>query len=534
MGIIPRFVAVLAVLAVAGCGKEAAPVDSVPPPVAVDLGEYDIARLQQAMQDGTLSSRRITQWYLDRIAALDDAGPMLNAVIATNPDALAIADERDVERRAGKLRGPLHGIPILIKDNIDTGDRQLTTAGSLALAGAPAPRDAAVVRRLREAGAVILGKTNLTEWAHIRSMRGSSGWSAVGGLTRNPHVLDRSPCGSSSGSGAAVAAGLAVAAIGTETDGSIMCPASANGIVGFKPTVGLVSRRGIVPIAHSQDTAGPMSRSVADAALLLDAIAGTDAADSATAAADGRRADFHAALAGASLRGRRIGVVRNHGGGDGDGKPILDAAVATLRAQGAEIVDPVMLPPSADYVGDEIAVMLFEFKADLRVYLHDRGVPSLTSLADVIAFNEREAEREMRWFGQDLLLEAERKGGLDSTEYRAKRERIRLLAGAQGIDRALAAHRLDALVAVTCGPAWVTDLIYGDNWNVPCSSTPAAVAGYPSASVPGGFIHGLPVGVSFFAGAWQDARVLEIAHAFDQAHGARRPPVYLPSVADAE
>jgi len=521
---------ILAVLALAACGR--AP-DTAPPATAeLDLSEHDISRLQQAMEAGTLSSRRITQWSLDRIAALDDTGPMLNAVIATNPDALAIADERDVERRAGKLRGPLHGIPILIKDNIDTGDRQLTTAGSLALAGAPAPRDAEVVRRLREAGAVILGKTNLTEWAHIRSMRASSGWSAVGGLTRNPHVLDRTPCGSSSGSGVAVAAGMVVAAVGTETDGSITCPASVNGIVGFKPTLGLVSRRGIVPIAHSQDTAGPMTRSVADAAILLEAMAGSDAGDSATAQADARREGFHAALEGASLRGRRIGVVRNHGGGDGDGKPILDAAVATLRAQGAEIVDPVVLPPASEYSADEFTVLLFEFKADLGAYLRGRGTASVTSLADVIAFNDREAATEMRWFGQELFLEAERKGGLDSAEYRAKRERIGLLAGAQGIDRALVAHRLDALVAITCGPAWVTDLVHGDNWNVPCSATPAAVAGYPSASVPGGFMHGLPVGVSFFAGAWQDARVLAIAHAFEQAHAARRPPAYLLTVAE--
>lgn len=526
-----RRVLILAVLALAACGRT--PDTATPATAELDLSGHDITGLQQAMEAGTLNSRRITQWSLDRIAALDDAGPMLNAVIATNPDALASADQRDAERRAGKLRGPLHGIPVLLKDNIDTGDRQLTTAGSLALAGAPAPRDAEVVRRLREAGAVILGKANLTEWANIRSMRASSGWSAVGGLTRNPHVLDRTPCGSSSGSGVAVAAGMVVAAIGSETDGSIVCPASMNGIVGFKPTLGFVSRRGIVPIAHSQDTAGPMTRSVADAAILLDAIAGSDADDSATAQADARREGFHAALEGASLRGRRIGVVRNHGGGDGDAKPILDAVVATLRAQGAEVVDPVPLPPSSEYSADEFTVLLFEFKADLAAYLTDRGAESLSSLADVIAFNEREAAREMRWFGQDLFLEAERKGALDSPEYRAMRARTRRLAGGQGIDRALAGHGLEALVAITCGPAWVTDLVYGDNWNVPCSSTPAAVAGYPSASVPAGFSNGLPVGVSFFAGAWQDARVLALAHAFDLAHAARRPPAYLPSVADA-
>ena len=518
-----------ALLAMSGCSRAPeAPADAPPVP---DLSEHDIARLQRAMQDGTLDSRRITQWALDRIAALDDAGPMLNAVVATNPDALAIADALDAERRAGKLRGPLHGIPVLLKDNIDTGDEQLTTAGSLALAGAPAPRDSEVARRLREAGAVILGKANLSEWANIRSTRSTSGWSAVGGLTRNPHVLDRNACGSSSGSGVAVAAGMVVAAIGTETDGSIVCPASVNGVVGFKPTVGLVSRRGIVPVASSQDTAGPMTRSVADAAILLDAISGSDAADPVTREADARRGEFRLALERASLRGRRIGVVRDHGGGGGEeSKSVLDAAVATLRAQGAEVLDPVKLPRSSDYSEDELAVLLFELKADLGAYLRERGTATVASLADVIAFNEREAAVEMPWFGQELFLQAERDGGVDRAGYLAKRARIRRLTGPQGIDAALAAGRLDALVAITCGPAWVSDLVYGDNWNVSCSSSPAAIAGYPSASVPGGFVDGLPVGVSFFAGAWQDARVLAIAHAFEQAHAARKPPAYRPSV----
>jgi amidase len=521
--------AIVSLLALAGCGR--APEAPPAAPATPDLSEYDVARLQQAMQDGTLDSRRITQWSLNRIAALDDAGPMLNAVISTNPDALAIADGLDAERRAGKLRGPLHGIPVLLKDNIDTGDGQLTTAGSLALAGAPAPRDSEVARRLREAGAVILGKANLSEWANIRSTRSTSGWSAVGGLTRNPHVLDRNPCGSSSGSGVAVAAGMVVAAIGTETDGSIVCPASVNGVVGFKPTVGLVSRRGIVPIADSQDTAGPMTRSVADAAVLLDAIAGSDAADAGTREADVRRTGYRAALAQASLRGRRIGVVRGHGGGGGEeSKPILDAAVATLRAQGAEVVDPVSLPRPSETSDDELTVLLFELRAGLGAYLRERGTSTVTSLADVIAFNEREAAVEMPWFGQELFLEAERNGGPARADYLAKRARIRRLAGPQGIDKALSTARLDALVAITCGPAWVSDLVYGDNWGVSCSSSPAAIAGYPSASVPAGFVDGLPVGVSFFAGAWEDARVLAIAHAFERAHAARKPPAYRASV----
>ena len=521
--------AIVMLLAMTACGRapEAPPAAAAMP----DLAEYDIARLQQGMQDGSLDSRRITQWSLNRIAALDDAGPMLNAVIATNPDALAIADERDAERRAGKLRGPLHGIPVLLKDNIDTGDKQLTTAGSLALAGAPAPRDSEVARRLRDAGAVILGKANLSEWANIRSTRSTSGWSAVGGQTRNPYVLDRNPCGSSSGSGVAVSAGMVVAAIGTETDGSIVCPASINGVVGFKPTVGLVSRRGIVPIAHSQDTAGPMTRSVADAAIVLDAIAGSDAADKATREADARRSGFRAALEGATLRGRRIGVVREHGGGGGEeSKAILDAAVATLKAQGAEIFDPVALPRSSDYSADELTVLLYELREDLGIYFRERSTATVKSLADVIAFNEREAAVEMPWFGQELFLQAERDSGLSPAEYGAKRTRIQRLAGPLGIDKALAADRLDALITITCGPAWVSDLVYGDNAGVSCSSSPAAIAGYPSASVPAGFVDGLPVGVSFIAGAWQDARVLAIAHAFEIAHAARKPPTYRASV----
>ncbi|MBM4218846.1 MAG: amidase [Gammaproteobacteria bacterium] len=521
-----RYPVVVALMSVGvlGCARSPEP---APTP---DLADFDIAALQQAMGDGTLSSRAITQWSLDRIAAVDDAGPTLNAVIATNPDALVIADALDAERKAGKVRGPLHGIPVLVKDNIDTGDRVPTTAGSLALAGAPAERDAEIVRRLREAGAVILGKANLSEWANIRSTRSSSGWSAVGGQTRNPHVLDRSPCGSSSGSGAAVAAGLVVAAIGTETDGSIVCPASANGIVGFKPTVGLVSRQGIVPISHSQDTAGPMTRTVADAAILLDAIAGTDPADPATAGVAGRTGGFQDAIQGASLAGRRFGIVRNHGGGAA-AEPLLDSVIATLRAQGAEVVDPVELPPPAEFSEGELVVLLTELKADLAEYLSRRGTQPVKSLADVIAFNEREAAVEMRWFGQELFLEAERTDGLDSTGYRGNLARIRRLAGADGIDAALAAHRVDALVAITCSPAWSIDLVMGDNAGVTCSSTPAAVAGYPSVSVPAGFVHGLPVGISFFSGAWRDPELLGIAHAFDKAHAARRPPAYLPTVA---
>ncbi|MGB7906255.1 MAG: amidase [Steroidobacteraceae bacterium] len=532
------YAACLLSVAAVGCHQVPSPPpasSAIPAPAdaALDLNELDIQTLEDRMQTGRLTSRRITQWYLDRIAAVDDAGPTLNAVIAINPDALAIADELDAERRAGKVRGPLHGIPVLLKDNIDTGDRQRTTAGSLALSDVPAPRDAEIVRRLRAAGAVILGKTNLSEWANFRSSRSSSGWSAVGGQTRNPYALDRTPCGSSSGSGVAVSANLAVVAVGTETDGSVVCPASVNGIVGFKPTLGLVSRRGIVPIAHSQDTAGPMARTVADAAILLEVMAGTDAGDPATDEADARRAGFRAALEGASLSGRRIGIVRGIGGADDRGRPILESIITTLRAQGAEVVDPVNLRPDSEYAKDEQTALLYEFKADLGTYLNGRNIASIATLADVIAFNEREAKRELRWFGQEIMLEAQGKGGLDALEYRAAVKRAKRMSGPEGIDAALKRHKLDALVALTTSPAWSIDLINGDNaasWFG--SSTPAAVAGYPSVTVPAGFVHGLPVGVSFFGGAWKDAQILALAHAFEQAHAARRPPTYLSTISD--
>lgn len=526
----------LLLLAIAACDRapdtgsrpEAA---QAPAAAALDLTEFDIQALQQKMQDGSLTSRRITQWYMDRIAAIDDAGPTLNAVIAVNPDALSSADVLDAERRAGKVRGPLHGIPILLKDNIETAERQQTTAGSLALDGVPARRDAEITRRLREAGAVILGKTNLSEWANFRSNRSSSGWSAVGGQTRNPYVLDRSPCGSSSGSGAAIAANLAAAAIGTETDGSIVCPASINGIVGLKPTLGLVSRQGIVPIAHSQDTAGPMTRTVADAAILLDVIAGSDANDPGTAAADGKRVRYRDALEQASLQGRRIGIVRSIGGDDDRGKAILEMVIETLRAQGADVIDPVALPHYGEYDKDEGAVLAYEFKTDLGLYLQRRGIASLRTLADVIAFNERESERELRWFGQELMSEAQGKGDLRSSEYRAALRRSKRLAGPEGIDAAMKKHKLDALVALTQSPAWPIDLINGDSWAAGfSSSTPAAVAGYPNVTVPAGLVHGLPMGVSFFAGAWQDAKVLALAHAFERAQSARRPPRFIPSI----
>ena len=385
----------------------------------------DIATLQQELRTGTLTSVGLVRACLGRIATIDAAGPELRAVLSLNPDALGIAADLDHERRSGSVRGPLHGIPVLVKDNIDTGDRQPTTAGSLVFGDRPAPRDADVVRRLRAAGAVVLGKTNLSEWANWRDGRSISGWSAAGGQTRNPYATDRTPLGSSSGSAVAVSAGLAPLAVGTETDGSIVSPASVNGVVGFKPTLGLVSRRGIVPIAHSQDTAGPMARSVADAAVLLDALAGTDAVDAATLDADGRRRDYRAALDEASLRGRRLGIARSFGGHDERGRPVLEAVIETLRVQGAEVVDPVELSAGHEYQWDEMVVLSHEFKVDLAAYLETRGVPGVRTLEDVMAFNEREAARELRWFGQRLFELSRQTEGLEAPAYRAALERSR-------------------------------------------------------------------------------------------------------------
>ena len=525
-------IAVLAVTTMAGCkpttSAPAIPAAATP---ALDLMNLDISALQQRMSNGTLSSHQLTQAYLDRIAQLDDAGPHLNAVMTLNPDALTIADAMDAERKAGTLRGPLHGIAVLLKDNIDTGDSQDTTAGSLALAGHPASQDAPIVARLRAAGAVILGKTNLSEWANFRSTRSSSGWSGAGGQTHNPHVLDRSPCGSSSGSGAAVAIGFAAVAVGTETDGSIVCPASVNGIVGFKPTVGLVSRTGIVPISHSQDTAGPMARSVRDAALLLDVLAGSDAKDAATAAADSHSTGFADALQSASLKGQRIGIVRSIGGADNRGQAILNAAIATLRAQGAVVIDPVTLPPDSTYGKDELTVLTWEFKHDLNAYLQARQHPQLPSLAALIDWNQAHAAQELQWFGQEILVSAQVLSDKDRAAYEKARARSKQIAGAQGIDATLRRHQLAAMVSLTQSPAWSIDLVNGDNGSSGfSSSTPAAVAGYPHATVPAGFVQGLPMGVSFFASAWQDAQVLALAHAFEQAHQARKAPALQPTL----
>jgi amidase len=496
-----------------------------------DYAELGVRELGRRMAAGELTSKALTGWYLGRIAAVDDAGPTLAAVVEVNPEALAIAERLDAERAAGRVRGPLHGIPVLIKDNIDTADRMRTTAGSLALETHVATSDAAVVARLREAGAVILGKTNLSEWANFRSEHSTSGWSSRGGQTRNPYVLDRNPCGSSSGTGAAIAASLATVGVGTETDGSIVCPSGANGLVGIKPTLGLVSRTGIIPIAHSQDTAGPMARSVEDAVILLAALRGVDGADPATAAATPHlEDDLVAALDGATLRGRRIGVVRQFFGFDARVDAAMEAAIATLRREGAEIVDPVELPNFRGYGRQEFTVLLHEFKHGLERYLAERApdVPVRT-LADLIAFNTREAARTQPWFGQDLLEAAQATQGLDAPEYRAALAEAKRLSGPEGIDAALAAHGLDALLAPTNGPAWTTDPVNGDHFGGG-SSQPAAVAGYPNITVPAGQVHGLPVGVSFFGAAWSEPTLIGIAHAFERAQPARKPPTFRASI----
>ena len=509
-------------------GTPATPAPAAGATASFAFEEWTITELQDAMARGELTARDLTTAYLARIAELDRRGPELRAMLDLNPDALAIAGRLDAERRAGNVRGPLHGIPVVLKDNIDTADRMTTTAGSLALEGSIAPRDAFIARRLRDAGAVIIGKANLSEWANFRSTASSSGWSGRGGQVRNPYALDRSPCGSSSGSAVAVAANLTAVAIGTETDGSIVCPSSANGIVGIKPTVGLVSRTGIIPIAHSQDIAGPMGRTVADAATLLGAIAGEDPRDAATAGSRAR-ADYTAYLDPEALGGARIGVVRSRMTGYHDGTDSLfDAALADLRAAGATVVDSLALPHQGAYGGAEWNILLYEFKHDLDAYLAGLGPDApVRSLADVIAFNRRERGRSMPYFQQEILEMAQEKGGLDEQEYLDALETAKL-AGA-GIDSLMALHRLDAIVAPTGSPAWTIDLVAGDHF-LGASSQPAAVAGYPNVTVPMGFVHGLPVGISFFGSAWSEPTLIALAFAYEQATGHRRPPTFRPTV----
>ena len=491
-----------------------------------ELEEATIAELQEGMRGGKWSARELAEKYIERIERFDRKGPALKSVIELNPDALSLAAALDRERKAGRVRSPLHGVPILIKDNIDTADRMQTTAGSLALVGKPAPRDAFIVARLREAGALLLGKTNLSEWANFRSTHSSSGWSARGGQTRNPYAIDRNPCGSSSGSGVAVAANFAAAAVGTETDGSIVCPSSASGIVGIKPTLGLVSRSGIIPIAHSQDTAGPMARNLADACVLLGALAGIDPRDRATQSSGGKsHADYTRFLDRAGLRGARIGVARKFFGFSDRVDKLMNDAIDALKRAGATLVDPADLPSHGKYDDSEFEVLLYEFKADLNRYLAERGAGVPRSLKELIEFNEQNREREMPYFGQEIFLKAQAKGPLTSKAYLAALAKNHRLSRAGGIDAAMNKHRLDAIIAPTGGPPWTTDLVNGDHFSGG-SSTPAAVAGYPNISVPAGYVYGLPVGISFFGRAYSEPVLIRLAYAFEQATRHRRPPQF--------
>lgn len=498
---------------------------------AFALEEATIADLQAGMAAGSMTARSITQQYLDRIAELDRNGPALHHVIETNPDAISIADALDRERKAGKVRGPLHGIPILLKDNVDTADRMTTTAGSLALAGSIPLQDSFIAARLRAAGAILLGKTNLSEWANFRSSHSTSGWSGRGGLARNPYVLDRNACGSSSGSAGAVSANLTALAIGTETDGSIVCPSSANGIVGIKPTLGLVSRAGIVPIAHSQDTAGPMTRTVRDAAILLGVIAGVDARDSATSASGGHaQADYTRFLDANGLQGARIGVVRKNLGFNDSVDVLIGNAIDVMKHQGAVIVDPATIETAGKFDDSEFDVLLYEFKADLNAYLAGLGPSApLRTLQDIIDYNERHKDQEMPFFGQDIMIKAQAKGPLTEKAYVDALAKDRTMSREQGIDDTMSKNKLDALIAPTGGPAWLTDLVNGDHYTGGYS-TASAVAGYPHITLPAGFVRGLPVGISFFGRAYSEPMLIKLAYAYEQATKHRRPPTFIPSL----
>ncbi len=498
---------------------------------SVDIREAGVMTLQAAMQAGKTSSVSLVRAYLARIRAYDRAGPRINSVIELNPDAIDIAREMDRERKAGKVRGAMHGIPVLLKDNIVTADKMQTTAGSLALVGAKAPRDAFIVSQLRNAGAVIIGKTNLSEWANMRSTRSTSGWSSRGGLTKNPYALDRNTSGSSSGSGAAIAASFATVAVGTETDGSIISPSSICGLVGIKPTLGLVSRNGIIPIAHSQDTAGPMTRTVADAAALLTVLAGSDTRDAATREASGKTQDYTRCLDQNGLKAKRLGVVRSQFTGAGDlVSAVIEKSLEVLKAQGAVLVDIAELPNANKYDETELEVLLYEFKADMAAYLAEFAPNSpIKSLADIAAFNDKHRAQTMPYFGQEYLLRGAAKGGLDSKEYLDALANNHKYSRAEGIDKALIENKLDALIAPSGALAWLTDFVRGDNSGGSFTSA-AAVAGYPHITVPAGFASGLPCGLSFVGTAWQEPQLIAMAYAFEQASRARRAPMFLKSI----
>jgi amidase len=498
---------------------------------AFELEELTISELREGMKEGKYTARGIAEKYLARIEALDKRGPTVNSVIEVNPEALAIAEASDRERKEKGARGPLHGVPMLIKDNIDTADKMMTTAGSLALLGSKPAKDSVVAQKLREAGAVILGKSNLSEWANIRSRHSTSGWSGRGGQTKNPYALDRNPCGSSSGSGAAASANFCAAAIGTETDGSIVCPSSANGLVGIKPTVGLVSRSGIVPISHSQDGAGPMCRTVRDAATVLGALTGVDPEDSATAESQGKSfTDYTQFLKADGLRGARIGVVRKTFGFMDAVDKVMESALEAMKKEGALLVDPVGIETAGKWSETESTVFMYELKANLNTYLARPGFnPPVKTLKDIIEFNEKNREKEMPYFGQDFFLKAEAKGPLSDKEYIEALEKNHQLARKEGIDATMDKHNLDALVGPTGGPAWLADWVDGDHFGGG-SSGAAAVAGYPNITVPAGFVFGMPVGISFFGRAWSEPVLIRLAYAFEQATKVRKAPKFLPSV----
>ncbi len=497
-----------------------------------ELDEITIAELQDGMKSGKFTARSLVEKYTSRIEEIDKTGPGVNAVIEMNPEAEAIADALDQERKTKGPRGPLHGIPVLIKDNIDTADRMMTTAGSLALVGSKPAKDSFVAQRLRAAGAVILGKTNLSEWANIRSSHSTSGWSGRGGLTRNPYALDRNPCGSSSGTGAGISANLAAAGIGTETDGSIVCPSSANGLAGIKPTVGLVSRAGIIPISHSQDGAGPMCRTVRDAAILLGALTGADPDDPATAASAGKSQTNYAQYCDPNgLKGARIGVARKYFGFSDTVDALMKDSLDVLQRQGATLVDPADIETLGKFDDSELLVFMYELKADLNAYLSRLGPSApVKTLKDIIEFNDRNRQKEMPYFGQDLFIKAEAKGPVSEKEYVDALTKNHQLARTEGIDALMDKHNLDAIVAPTGGPAWLTDLINGDH-TAGGSSNAAAVAGYPNINVTAGYILGLPVGISFFGRAWSEPTLIRVAYAFEQATKARKAPRFLSTIA---
>lgn len=511
-----------------------APVTRTPaPPPSGPLDELTIGELQDGLSSGKYTARSLVEQYQARIASLDKQGPALSAVLEINPDALMIADQLDTERKSGKTRGPLHGIPILIKDNIDTADRMHTSAGSLALANSIPLRDSWVADRLRAAGAVILGKTNLSEWANIRSSHSSSGWSGRGGQCRNPYALDRSPSGSSSGSGAAVAASYCAAAIGSETDGSVTSPSAASGLVGIKPTVGLVGRSGIIPISHSQDTAGPMARTVRDAAIVLGALTGVDPRDDATKPSAGKSyTDYTRFLNADGLKGARVGIAREaYMGYSPKTDRLVEEAIDVLKQSGATVVDPANIATANKFGDAEFEVLLYELKADLNAYLDSLG-PSAPykTLADLIRFNEENASREMPYFGQEVFEQSQKKGPLTEAKYKKARAKCVQMSRTDGIDAVMTKHRLDALIAPTQGPAWFIDLVNGDCGAGGSFTQPAAVAGYPHITVPMGLVQGLPVGLSFVGRAWSEPTLLKLAYAYEQASTARKPPTFATTI----